>query len=105
MPTQSSMMEFPESPAGCKCCVHLMGKISDLENRISTLRKICEDEVLLDSMLAMVNGTPSIAADALSPEPNTGSNQSSNLWFNLGARPKITVCSTQTVCAAKELCI
>ena len=92
------------SPPGCGSCLHLSQRIAELEGRISTLHQIKENELHIDSMVALAtsrltdNDTtlPWLGTTTVG-EPVTIKALPVPLedpWPSLGARPKKLSCSS-----------
>ncbi|XP_041836417.1 uncharacterized protein LOC121645396 isoform X2 [Melanotaenia boesemani] len=112
----ASLTSPPSS--GCVDCVHMAGKISELERRISNLHQIREAEVLLDTIIlgaaqpdsqetdvAAPFQTPSVVGAASRGEPGDVDHHPTaevrppaatahGSWAQLGARPRIPMSST-----------
>lgn len=85
------------SPSKCDSCPRLTQKISELEERISILYQIKDDERILDSLIAIgptITTTTTGELDSTVSCVDFAAAQAADHWTQLGANPKALVSST-----------
>lgn len=84
------------SPAGCGSCFRLTQQSSELQERISILYQIRDEEGIMDSPVTVgcaATTTATSELDSIVPCLDTAAAQAADHWAQLGAKPKFPVSS------------
>lgn len=87
-PSFDSSMPPLTSPPGCGRCFHLSQIIAELEECISTLHQIRDDERFLESLVTVGTAPAHSAGAELDSTIPAAQSHAEDLWLQQGAKPK-----------------